>query len=121
MSVTGKIQNGIPTVVFNRTAAGSGATFSTPMNSRDHFGVMILQAIGFIGAGPGTITALVVDLEISMDNEVTWNKLVTGITLTSLAVAVTIAGGGGGPHYRLTSTTFTLGTATSIQIYANAG
>jgi hypothetical protein len=121
MSVVGKIDLGMPTVVFNRTATGSGDTFSLPSKSRDNHGALILQGIGRIGAAPGTITALVVDLEVSLDNEVTWNKLVTGITLTTLAISVNVAGLGGGVHCRLTSTTFTLNSATSIVIYAHAG
>jgi hypothetical protein len=121
MSVTGKIDLGFPTDVFNRTAAGSGNSFSLPNESGRYHGAMILQAIGRIGAAPGTITALVVDLEVSLDGGTTWNKLVTGITLSTLAISVNVAGLGTGATLRLTSTTFTLNTATSIVVYANAG
>lgn len=117
----GKMDLGLPMKVFDRTSTGTGSTFSLPPGSGRHAGRMILQAIGKIAEAPGTITALVVDLEISNDGGTTWNKLVIGITLTANAVSVDVAGLGNGSQCRLTSTTFTLNTATSIQIWANAG
>ncbi len=121
MANVGKIDLGTPSIVFNRATTGSGDVFTLPNESRRYHGALILQGIGRIGAAPGTITALVVDLEVSLDNEVTWNKLVTGITLSTLAISVAVAGLGGGARLRLTSTTFTLNSATSMVIYAHAG
>ena len=120
MSTLGKLDFGFPYVVFNRTTGGSGDSFSLPPESGRYL-KLLLQAIGRIGAAPGTITALVGNLEVSLDAGVTWNVLVTGITLTTLAVITDVTGCGNAAWFRFTSTTFTLGTATSIVIYANAG
>jgi hypothetical protein len=71
----------------------------------------------------GTLTALVVNLEISVDGGVTWVILITGINLNTGATTVTadVSGAGNGLLCRFTSTTFTLGTATSVQIWGHAG
>jgi len=120
MANIGQMDLGFPAIVFNRATGGSGDSFSLPSGS-GRYSKLLLQAIGRIGAAPGTITALVINLEVSLDGGVTWNVLGTGVTLTTLAVAIDVAGLGNGVWFRITSTTFTLGTATSIVIFANAG
>ncbi|MCI0725027.1 MAG: hypothetical protein L0338_39595 [Acidobacteria bacterium] len=117
MANVGQLSFGQVLKVFDRATGGAGDDFNLPPESGRSHGAMVLQAIG-VG---GTITALVVDLEISLDGGTTFNKLVIGITLTANAQKVDIAGLGSGARCRLVSTTFTLGTATSIQILGLAG
>ena len=103
------LQAGVPAIVFNETAGGSGDPFSIPHNISS----VVLQAQGT----GGSITALVVDLECSIDEGVTYEKVQTGITLSTVPARVTTTGLGG-KLCRLTSTTFTLNTATAIYVSA---
>lgn len=114
------LDKGRPQNVFEKAATGSGDTFIIPFQP-DNPAYLILQAIGIPAAA--TITALVVDLEVSLDGGTTWAKLVTAIDLNTGATAkrVDVSGLESGALCRLTSTTFTLGTATSLKVMALAG
>jgi hypothetical protein len=101
------MQAGVPSIIFNRATAGSGDPFTIPHNIE----TVHMQVLG-IG---GSITALVVDLETSVDGAVSYQKQQTGITLSTVPLRVTTSGLGG-RLCRLVSTTFTLNTATSMQV-----
>jgi len=119
MPPIGKIDLGFPTKLFDRATAGSGDQFSLPPLSERYMGKLILAA----RPQGGTLTALVVNLEVSFDGAATWVILVTGINLMTgtTTVSADVSGAGNGLLCRLTSTTFTLGTATSVQIWGHAG
>jgi len=96
--------------IFRRATAGSGESFSVSVR-----GNKIIFQIEETG---GVATALVVDLEISSDNGVVWTKLFTAMDLKALGVQKDCQGLAG-YLCRLTSTTFTLGAATSIAVNAS--
>lgn len=112
-------------IVFNRSTTGSGFNFNIEVDTGNYMGALILQAVGHTTVAPpftgAALTAFVGDLEISLDGGVTWNKIVSGVTLTSLAQMVNVNGMGAGCLLRLTSTTFTLGAASFIAVYAAIG
>jgi hypothetical protein len=74
--------------------------------------------LGAIGAG-AVPTALTVDLEVSFDGQLTWQKLQTGIALVATTVATPqkIINAPRGLPMRLNATTLTLGSASSITVY----
>lgn len=100
---------GVVAEIFRRSNAGSGESFSvSPRASKIIFQY---EETGGIG------TALVVDLEISSDNGVTWTKLYTLMDLKAGSVQKDVQGMAG-YLCRLTSTTFTIGAATTLAVNA---
>lgn len=112
-------RGGYPTRVFNRTTTGNGDTFNLPAESGLYNGSLVLQAIG--SPAGGTITAITVSLQVSLDGGTTWGDFITGTNLQTGPKKLDVGGLGAGALLRLASTTFTLGTATGIDIYAIAG
>ena len=110
---------GHPTRIFSAAVTGLSDTFNVPPKSGDYSGKLVLQAVGTPAAG--TITALVTDLQISLDGGTTWAIFITGTNLQTGPKALDVGGLGSGALLRLNTTTFTLGTATGIDIYAIAG
>jgi predicted aconitase with swiveling domain len=110
-------KGGYPTRVFSRTTAGNGDTFVLPNSSGDNSGSMVLQAVPDTGA----ITAIVVSVDISLDGGVTFAEFLAAINLQTGPKQQNIGGLGAGALVRIRSTTFTLGTANRIDIYAVAG
>lgn len=94
-------------------------TFGLPPQSSIWRGQLILEAIN----RGGTVTALTVDLEISLDGGTTFGKLATAITFGALPAAqrVDVSGCGGNGQLRLNPTTVTLGTGTGADIFARIG
>ena len=109
---------GVATRVFSRATTGNGDNFNLPAESGRYNGNMVLQAIGTPPGG--TITALVVSVDVSLDG-VLFQEFAAAINLQTGPKQVNVGGLGAGAILRIRSTTFTLGTATGIDIYAIAG
>jgi hypothetical protein len=94
-------------------------TFALPPQSSVWRGQMILEAVA-IG---GTVSALVANLEISLDGGTTFAALVSPVTFAAIpgAVRVDVSGCGGNGQLRLNFTTVTLGSGTGANIYAHIG
>jgi hypothetical protein len=110
---------GVPSKVFSRPDTGNGDVFVLPAESGRYNGVLVLQAVGL--AGVGTITALVVSLDVSLDKGVTYQEFLAAVNLQTGPKQLDVRGLGGGALLRLRSTTYTLGTATGVDVYAIAG
>jgi hypothetical protein len=109
---------GVATRVFSRATTGEGDVFVLPAESGRYNGKLVLQAVP---TPSGTITAIVVKVELSLDAGVTYGDFATAIDLQTGPKQVDVGGLGAGALLRVESTTFTLGTATGIDIYAIAG
>jgi hypothetical protein len=124
----------------NITAGGAQATFGVPPQMSNIRGVIVFQVVPIPLAG--TITSLIGQLECSIipDGQLAasafgiFNKLVpvgggpatlspySGIAFTAnIPIAFDLSGMGGNGKMRLNFPTFTLGTATGINIYAHIG
>lgn len=109
MPTQGLVRNFSPVEVFNRANAGVSDAFSIPPQAEN----MVL-----VGAGVGgSLTALVVDIEVSHDAGATWQKIQTAINLIT-APARVIVTGLAGALVRINGTTVTLNTATAARITA---
>lgn len=124
----------------NLTAGGAQAEFGLPPQASNYRGNLIVQAVP-VPAG-GTITSLIAQLEMSLepDNQdptaifQIFNKVVpvggapatlsaySGWQLSSgIPIAIDISGAGGTGSLRFNFTTFTLGTATGVNVFARIG
>lgn len=123
----------------NIQAGGALATFGLPPQMSNYRGVLIVQCVP-IG---GTLTALTGQLEMGFAPEAIpaiiptfgiFNKLAnfsaataansaySGISfLNSIPVAIDVSGAGGNGKLRLNFTTFTLNTATGVNVFARIG
>jgi hypothetical protein len=122
----------------NLTTGGANATFGLPPQMSNYRGILVVQCVP-IG---GTLTALTGQLESSLIPEGQsaaaafgiFNKLAnfsaatasnsaySGISfLNSIVVALDISGMGGSGQLRLNFTTFTLNTATGVNVFARIG
>ena len=105
--------------VFSRATSGEGSIFTLPAESGRFNGKLILQAVPTPPGG--TITAIAVKVEISLDGGLTFGDFATALDLATGPKGVDVGGLGAGAQLRIESTTFTLGTAPGIDIYAIAG
>jgi hypothetical protein len=124
----------------NLTAGGAQATFGVPPQMSNYRGIITFQCVP-VPAG-GTLTALTAQLEASLEPEGQdptaifgiFNKLVpvsgspagvsaySGISfLNGVLVAFDVSGMGGSGEMRLNFTTFTLNTATGVNVFARIG
>lgn len=103
---------GIPVVVLNDTVTGIGGPgIAFTVQPRGDGADRDVELLGI----PNGVTALTVDLEVSADQGVTWQKKVVGITLIVASVSTvskqTLMPGF---QYRVNATTVTGGTSADV-------
>lgn len=105
----GLVRGFSPVEIWRAATAIAGDSFSVPKGSEN----LVIS-----GAGTdGSLTALVVDLEISHDGGTTWKKISTGSNIVSVPVRINVTGLAG-CLLRFVGTTVTLNTATAAKILA---
>lgn len=118
MAVIALLPNKPTRVVNAATATGVAAadTFSFPARGDGGDRTLALSVIG-LDAVPTTATA---DLECSADGGTTWQKHSNAIALAATTVATTqrVTNLVAGLLYRINLTTLTLGSATSVSVWA---
>lgn len=103
------------------TGVGSAAAFGVVTNTSSRSHTLTLEAVG-VGAVPTTVT---VTLQASMDGGVTYQPYGSGgagiaLVATGAGTIAIIQNVNSGLLYQVNITSLTLGSATAVNVYANA-
>lgn len=123
---------GVQELLYSKLASGGAKSpFGLPPQASNYRGRLVLQAVGH----DGSLTAATISLEVSLDGGTTFGALqnlanfsaspavisaYTGVSILN-PTEFDVSGLGGNGKLRLNFTTFTLNTATSMDVYAQIG